>query len=88
MQKFILLYLLIVNAVGFALMLYDKKIAKRRGFRIAEKNLFSVAAVGGSMGCILGMYIARHKTKHKSFTLGMPAILLAQLLLVALYYFM
>ena len=76
-----LIYLLLINAVGFGVMLYDKYLAKNNLWRIPEKTLFGIAAFGGSIGCIAGMYTVRHKTKHKSFTLGMPAILIAQLLL-------
>lgn len=76
-----LIYLLLINAVGFGVMLYDKFLAKNNLWRIPEKTLFGIAAFGGSLGCILGMYTVRHKTKHKSFTLGMPAILIAQLVL-------
>ena len=78
-----LIYLLAVNAVGFAVMLYDKYLAKNNLWRIPETTLFGIAAVGGSIGCLVGMYTARHKTKHLSFTLGIPAILIAQ---VAVYF--
>ena len=79
-----LIYLLIINAVGFTVMLIDKHKAKKNRWRIPEKTLFGVALIGGSVGCILGMYTVRHKTKHKSFTIGMPAILIVQLLLAFL----
>lgn len=74
------IYLLIINALGFAIMLWDKYLAKNNLRRIPERSLFGIAVFGGSLGCIIGMYTARHKTRHKSFTLGMPAILIAQLL--------
>ena len=74
-----LIYLLTVNALGFAVMLFDKMLAKNKLWRIPEKSLFGIAILGGSLGCILGMYTARHKTKHRTFTLGMPAILVIQL---------
>ena len=80
-----LIYLLAVNAVGFAVMLYDKYLAKNNLWRIPETTLFGIAAIGGSAGCLVGMYTARHKTKHLSFTLGIPAILIAQ---VAAYFFL
>lgn len=76
-----LIYLLLINAVGFGVMLYDKFLAKNNLWRIPEKTLFGIAAFGGSIGCIAGMYTVRHKTKHKSFTIGMPVILIAQLVL-------
>ena len=80
--QYILIYLAIMNLVGFLLMGIDKAKAKRHAFRIPEATLFLVAAFGGSIGSIIGMYTFRHKTKHKTFVYGMPAILAAQLLIV------
>lgn len=77
-----LIYLCIVNAAGFLLMLLDKLKAKKNLWRIPEATLFTVAAIGGSLGCILGMYTVRHKTKHPKFTIGMPVILAIQIMAV------
>lgn len=77
----ILIYLLTINAAGFLLMLIDKQKARKNRWRIPESALFLTALMGGSIGCLLGMYIFRHKTRHLSFTLGIPAILAAQCLL-------
>ena len=78
MTKLILLYLLIINAIGFVLMLVDKHKARKNLWRIPEATLMSAAALGGSIGCLLGMYTVRHKTRHLTFTLGIPLILAAQ----------
>ena len=80
-MKYFLLYLLLINAAAFILMLVDKIKAQKNRWRIPERTLFGSALLGGSIGAILGMYIFRHKTKHLSFTLGMPAILTAQIAL-------
>lgn len=80
-------YLITINALGLLLMLIDKEKARRKRWRIPEKSLFLVAAIGGSVGCILGMYLFRHKTKHLSFTIGIPLILILQLA-VAVYILM
>ena len=72
------LYLIIINAVGFMLMLIDKWKAKKNRWRIPEAPLFLVAAIGGSIGSIAGMYAFRHKTKHMKFTFGKPLILAIQ----------
>ena len=80
-MKYFLLYLLLINAAAFLLMLVDKLKAKKNRWRIPERTLFGSALLGGSIGAILGMYTFRHKTKHLSFTLGMPAILIAQVVL-------
>ena len=83
-MKYLLIYLLIINAIGFLLMLIDKQKARRGRWRISEATLISVAAIGGSVGSLFGMYTFRHKTKHLKFTIGIPAILTAQLLLAGL----
>ena len=80
-MKYFLLYLLLINAVAFVLMLVDKRKAIKNRWRIPERTLILSAALGGSIGALLGMYTFRHKTKHLSFTLGMPAILIAQVAL-------
>lgn len=72
------LYVIIVNIVGFAEMGIDKRRARKGAYRIPEANLFLTAIIGGSIGCIAGMYTFRHKTRHMSFVLGMPAILMVQ----------
>ncbi len=72
------IYLLLINAAGFGIMLYDKYLAKNNLWRIPEKTLLGIAAFGGSLGCWLGMYAARHKTKHLKFTIGIPVILAVQ----------
>ena len=79
-----IVYLVAVNLIGFAIMGIDKYRARKRAYRIPEATLFTVAIIGGSIGSILGMYTFRHKTRHRSFTIGMPAILILQIILVIL----
>ena len=78
-MKYILAYLLIVNAVAFLLMLIDKIKAKKNLWRIKESTLMLWAAIGGSIGALAGMYTFRHKTLHRKFTIGIPAILILQI---------
>lgn len=78
-MNFILIYLLIINAVGFLVMTVDKLYAKKNMRRIPERTLLGVAVIGGSIGVWAGMYAARHKTKHMKFVIGIPLILLCQL---------
>lgn len=77
--KEITIYLLVVNVVGFLAMGIDKFKAKEGMWRTKEKTLFLIAAFGGSIGSIIGMYTFHHKTKHNSFVFGMPFILIAQI---------
>ena len=86
MLKVIGVYLLILNIIGFIMMGQDKRKAKKEAWRTPERNFFIVAFLGGSLGCWLGMQVFHHKTLHKTFTIGMPAILLVQILLVLVAY--
>lgn len=78
-------YLLIINAVSFLLMLSDKLRAKKHRWRIPEATLLLSAALGGSAGCLLGMYAIRHKIRKPKFYLGVPAILAAQIVLLFIF---
>lgn len=84
----IAIYLLIINILTFLLMIYDKHEAKIGEWRISEKTLFVFAMLGGSLGGIIGMYVARHKTKKWYFKYGFPLIFIMQLVVVGylLYY--
>ena len=74
------IWLAFINLLALFLMGLDKSYARRDKWRIPEKTLFLAAALGGSLGAIAGMYLFRHKTKHLRFVLGLPAILLIQLI--------
>ena len=78
----IISYLIIMNLIGFALMGIDKQKARKKAWRIPEATLFLFALCGGSIGSIIGMYAFRHKTKHWYFVVGMPLILVLQLVLI------
>lgn len=79
----IVIYGIIINVTGFVIMGVDKKRAVRGAWRISEASLFSVALLGGALGCTLGMRHFRHKTKHWYFRYGMPAVFFLQVLLAA-----
>lgn len=78
-------YLFLINAVSFALMLADKAKARKKKWRIPERTFLFLALAGGSVGIIVGMNIARHKTKHASFTIGVPCIFAMQLVILLFF---
>ncbi|MCD8363901.1 MAG: DUF1294 domain-containing protein [Lachnospiraceae bacterium] len=86
MQYFIIIYLIIVNIVGFALMGIDKRKARKHLWRIPEKTLFLASIIGGSVGTLLGMYVFHHKTKHWYFVVGMPLILIVHIILFVKFF--
>ena len=83
MREFIY-FLIGINVLTFLLYGIDKWKARRGKWRIPEDTLIWLAIAGGSIGALLGMFLFRHKTKHRKFALGVPAIFLVQ---VGLIYF-
>lgn len=70
-----------VNLVTFLVYGIDKLKAKYGRWRIPESVLLGLAALGGSAGAWLGMQVWHHKTQHKKFKYGVPAIFVAQVAL-------
>ena len=79
-MKPLIAYLIIINAVGFFLMLTDKQKARRKQWRISEATLLTTALLGGSIGVLTAMQMFHHKTKHPPFSIGVPLILVLQIL--------
>ena len=84
-MKLLLIYLVIMNVIGFIMMAVDKYKAKHHAWRINENSFFLISLIGGSLGTIMGMYTFHHKTKHWYFVYGLPIILLGQVGLWILY---
>lgn len=84
-MKPLFIYLLIINACSFLLMLADKKKAIKNRRRIPERTLLSAAFLGGSLGAVVGMHLCRHKTKHPKFFIGLPCILAIHIVLLILF---
>jgi uncharacterized membrane protein YsdA (DUF1294 family) len=77
-----LIYFVIINVVTFFMYGIDKWKAKKSKMRIRETALLGLAVLGGSIGAWLGMKVWHHKTLHKKFRFGVPAIIIIQLLLI------
>ena len=75
MLKYYVCWLLLMSAVTFFLMGWDKHLARSRRRRIPERVLLGWAAAGGALGGILAMQLFRHKTLHRHFSVGMPVML-------------
>lgn len=83
----IIIYFLVINLIGFAVMFIDKQKAKRGSWRIPENTIFIITAIGGGIGTIAGMYIFRHKTKKWTFTIGLPVLLILDILAIIYFWF-
>lgn len=81
-MNFLIIYLLIINAIGVLFMQRDKQLARHRKQRIPEATLMTIAVIGGSAGCITGMLLFHHKTRHLKFTVGLPLLLVMNLLVI------
>ena len=77
----IIIYLIVANIIGFLSMFIDKRKAKKGAWRISESSLLTIAALGGSIGSIIGMYKFRHKTQKPKFYVGVPTIIVVQVAL-------
>lgn len=80
-QNVLVAYLTLINIVAFSMYGVDKQKAIRKQWRIPEAQLLAVAAIGGSVGALLGMQFFHHKTRKWKFRIGVPLILAVQLLL-------
>lgn len=78
-QRIVLFYLLAANLLTFVTYGIDKYKARHKKWRIPEATLLLLAALGGSIGALLAMRLFRHKTLHRKFRYGVPAILLVQI---------
>ena len=83
--KNIIIYLLIINLIGFYMMWSDKRKAKKGKWRIPEQTLFIVTALGGGIGTIAGMYTFRHKTQKLKFIFGFPTILISETIVITYF---
>lgn len=85
--KYVTIYLLAINLIGFLAMGIDKLKAKKDWWRIPEGTLMMLCLCGGGIGTIVGMYTFRHKTKKLKFSVGMPTILIAEIALIIYFFF-
>lgn len=83
-MKYFLLYLVLINAYAFLIMLVDKRKAIKKKWRIPEKHLLTACAIGGSLGGLMGMQLVRHKTQHPRFAIGIPVMLVVHIVILAL----
>jgi uncharacterized membrane protein YsdA (DUF1294 family) len=77
----LLFYIIGVNVLAFILMGVDKRKAEKRKYRIPERTFWMLALLGSAIGIISGMKVYRHKTKHTSFKIGMPIVLISNIIL-------
>ncbi len=83
----IIIYFVIINIIGFLIMFIDKQKAKKGAWRIPEKTLFIITALGGGIGTIAGMYTFRHKTQKLQFIVGLPLITILEIILAIYWIF-
>lgn len=77
---FIIAILVLLNVISFGAFFLDKQKAVQGKWRIPEKVLFLLAGIGGAAGALLAMKLFRHKTRHPKFTIGIPVLLVLQII--------
>ena len=87
MMRLLLCYLLAINLLAFIPYGIDKYKAKHNRWRIPETVLLWLAVLGGSPAALVAMHLFHHKTLHKKFRYGVPAILLLQLAAAVYYWY-
>ncbi len=80
MIKIVLIVMAAMSLISFIVFGIDKAKAKAGAWRISEAALFLLAICGGGVGAFLGMKVFRHKTQHTQFVIGIPAIMIIQLI--------
>lgn len=83
----LIIYICVINIIGFILMGADKKKAVQGKWRIRESTLFLVSIIGGSVGTLAGMFFFHHKTKKWYFRIFMPLILILHIVIAAVLIF-
>ena len=78
-MRYLETYILLINLISIIVCIVDKIKAQRNLWRISEKTLFTLSAIGGALGMYLTMITIRHKTKHVKFMLGIPLIIILQI---------
>lgn len=81
-MKYFLIYLIFINLIGIFLCIKDKYAAKKGKWRVKENTFITLCLFGGSIGIYLCMKAIRHKTKHKKFMVGIPLIMVLQVIFV------
>ena len=81
----IVIYFIVINLFGFFIMWLDKRKAKKGAWRIPEKTLFIITAIGGGIGTTAGMYVFRHKTQKVQFVIGFPLITILEIITIVYF---
>ena len=88
MANALLHFLIVINVVTFLIFGIDKWKARQGSWRISEATLLILAIIGGCIGALLGMKVWRHKTQHKKFRYGIPAIIIIQLVIIGFFLYL
>ena len=81
---FLAIYLILINFIAVIVTIHDKRCAVKRRWRVKESTLLLLSALGGSICMYITMLLIRHKTRHIKFMLGIPLILIIQIIIVFL----
>ena len=77
-MKYLYIYLFCINIFAVIVTVHDKNAAQRDAWRVKERTLMLIAALGGSPAMYLTMLTIHHKTRKPLFMVGIPLIFIAQ----------
>lgn len=81
-MRIFIAYIAVISVISVVVTVADKAKARAGAWRVKERTLFMLSALGGSVAMYLTMLVIRHKTKHASFMLGIPVIIAIQIFAV------
>lgn len=85
LYEFLIFYLVLISLVSVVVTVWDKLTAIANKRRVPERTLMTLSTIGGSVAMLITMLIIRHKTRKHKFMIGIPVIILLQLVLVLLF---
>lgn len=82
LENILIIYFICISLVAIVVTVYDKLSAIRNRWRISERTLFAISALGGSVAMLITMLLIRHKTRKASFMVTVPLIIVLQIAVV------
>ena len=80
-MRYFYIYLVVINIIAVIVTVHDKNAAQRGAWRVKERTLMLISALGGAPAMYLTMLTIHHKTRKPLFMIGIPVIFILKLIL-------
>ena len=84
-MQYVWIYFAVISLTAVILTLHDKRAAMQDRWRVKERTLLLVSAIGGSVAMFLTLLQIRHKTRSAKFMVGIPVMIALQIIVIGLY---